>query len=143
MVMRANGVISGIEKYCPLDESEKGPFIAEAKIMRAFANYFLTCFFGDVPFYTDDIWRADQRYWQSKPSYLTEAAVPEIRGEYKLQQTDPVTSGFIAYLKKEPLLKAILTGHMHITIQDQFSPTAREYVIGGNFMFHGEEVLFA
>lgn len=55
MVMRANGVISGIEKYCPLDESEKGPFIAEAKIMRAFAYYFLTCFFGDVPFYTDDV----------------------------------------------------------------------------------------
>ena len=95
-----------------------------------------------VPFYTDDIWRADQRFWQNKPSHFTEAAVPEIKGEYKLQQTDPVTSGFIAYLKKEPLLKAILTGHMHITIQDQFSPTAREYVIGGNFMFHGEEVLF-
>ena len=39
-------------------------------------------------------------------------------------------------------LKAILCGHMHITIEEEFSPTARQYVVAGNFLFHGREVLF-
>ena len=49
---------------------------------------------------------------------------------------------FIAYLKGERLLKAILAGHLHITVQDRFSPTAVQYVVGGNYGFVGQEVLF-
>ena len=26
--------------------------------------------------------------------------------------------------------------------EDQFSPTCRDYVVAGNFLFHGREVLF-
>ena len=37
----------------------------------------------------------------------------------------------------------ILAGHLHFTMQDGFSPTARQYVVGGNYMFHGQEVLFS
>ncbi len=37
---------------------------------------------------------------------------------------------------------AILAGHEHFTMQDRFSPTATEYVVGGNFFFHGEEWMF-
>jgi hypothetical protein len=40
-------------------------------------------------------------------------------------------------------LKGILAGHAHITVQDRFSPTAMEYVVGGNFMFHGQEITFS
>ncbi len=29
---------------------------------------------------------------------------------------------------------------LHIDVRDRFSPTAMEYVVGGNFMFHGEEL---
>jgi UDP-2,3-diacylglucosamine pyrophosphatase LpxH len=60
-----------------------------------------------------------------------------------IQLTDPVTKNFIAYLKTEKLLKGILAGHTHITVQDRFSPTAMEYVVGGNFMFHGQEITFS
>ena len=63
-------------------------------------------------------------------------------GDYKAQKTDATTRDFIAYLKKEPLLKAILSGHLHVTVEEQFSPTARQYVVGSNFLFHGREVLF-
>lgn len=94
-----------------------------------------------VPFHTENIWRADIRFWHDEKSRFRNVA-PDPSGEYKRQQDDPVTSTFIAYLKTEPLLKAILAGHLHITIQDQFSPTATEYVVGGNFLFHGEEILF-
>jgi hypothetical protein len=47
---------------------------------------------------------------------------------------------FAAYLKAQPLLKGILAGHLHIDIQDRFSPTAMEFLVGGNFLFHGEEI---
>lgn len=62
--------------------------------------------------------------------------------KFKMQQEDPVTRDFIAYLKEEPLLKCILAGHEHITVEDQFSPTCRQYVTAGGFLFHGREVIF-
>ena len=94
-----------------------------------------------VPFYTDAIWLANSKFWKANHRFMS-AAVPDARGDYLKQRTDVVTRDFIAYLKKEPLLKAILAGHLHITVQDRFSPTAMQYVVGGNFMFHGQEVLF-
>ena len=53
-----------------------------------------------------------------------------------------MTRDFIAYLKQEPLLKGILAGHEHFTMQDRFSPTAIQYIVGSNFLFHGQEILF-
>jgi hypothetical protein len=63
-------------------------------------------------------------------------------GDYKAQLEDPVTRDFIAYLKQEPLLKCILTGHAHISFEDTFSPTCRQYLIAGGFLFTAREVLF-
>ena len=94
-----------------------------------------------VPFYTDNIWRADHRYW-NEAGKMESGDLPEVTGDFKRQMEDPVTSGFVKYLKKEPLLKCILSGHLHISIEDQFSPTCREYVTGSNFLFHGREVIF-
>ena len=95
-----------------------------------------------VPFYTPKIWRANCKYWNAGRKF-TSAAVPDANGDYKRQQTDRVTRDFMEYLKGERLLKGILAGHLHIAVQDRFSPTAMEYVVGGNFMFHGQEVTFA
>ena len=95
-----------------------------------------------VPFLTDHIWRADRKYWKRINQKFRAATLPDPIGDYKRQTEDPVTRDFLAYLKGEPLLKGILAGHLHITVQDRFSPTAMQYVVGGNFMFHGEEVLF-
>ena len=95
-----------------------------------------------VPFFTDGIWRCDYQYWSGVNKKYRNAAVPDARGDYKRQQTDPTTRDFIAYLKEEKLLKAILAGHLHITVQERFSPTAVQYVVGGNYGFVGQEVLF-
>ena len=97
-----------------------------------------------VPFYTEDIWRANHKCWDCNGSKFRAAAEPppSMYPDFRRQAEDPVTRDFIAYLKTEPLLKAILAGHLHITVQDRFSPTAMEYVTGGNFMFSGTEVLF-
>ena len=94
-----------------------------------------------VPFFTGDIWRAQARLWKDKGK-MEGSAFPEPTGDYLAQLEEPVTRDFIAYLKEEPLLKCILAGHLHITVEDQFSPTCREYVVGGGFLFHAREVLF-
>ncbi len=95
-----------------------------------------------VPFLTDFIWQASCRFWRSNGKRFASAAAPEASGDFKRQLEDKVTSDFIAYLKREPLLKGILAGHLHITVQERFSPTAMQYVVGGNFMFHGQEIFF-
>ena len=95
-----------------------------------------------VPLFTPFIWQANMRFWTGNGKKFTSAAIPDFRGDALRQQEDSVTRDFIAYLKAEPLLKAILAGHLHINVQDAFSPTAREFVVGGNFLFQGEEILF-
>ena len=94
-----------------------------------------------VPLFTDHIWRISARYWSNRWKKFRAATLPDPRSDYKRQLEDPVTRDFIAYLKREPLLRGVLTGHLHVTIQDRFSPTAMQYVVGGNYMYHGEEIL--
>ena len=94
-----------------------------------------------VPFFTENLWRATCRFWYGKGP-LTDGTLPEITGDYKVQKEDKVTREFIEYLKQEKLLKCILAGHEHITVEDQFSPTCREYLVAGGFLFHAREVMF-
>ena len=96
-----------------------------------------------APFYTNHIRRATRKFWSRKGRRFTTADLPELRGGAKRQAEDAVTRDFLSYLRGEPLLKAILAGHLHITVQDRFSPTAMEYVVGGNFLLHGQEILFS
>lgn len=44
--------IAGIERS-PMDQEDKNPLMAEARIMLSYYYYLLTSFFGDVPFYED------------------------------------------------------------------------------------------
>lgn len=99
-----------------------------------------------VPLFTELICRAQAHFWDWRNPKFRSAALPtgeKLPDDFRRQQGDPVTRDFIAALKAEPLLKAILAGHLHFSIEDRFSPTAMEYVVGGNFMFHGREILFS
>jgi len=95
-----------------------------------------------VPFFSGEIWRAHVKYWAGDGRKFRSVQAPNPAGDYRRQLDDPVTRDFIAYLKREPLLKCILAGHLHITVDEQFSDTARQYVVGGNYGFCGREVLF-
>ena len=86
-----------------------------------------------VPFPTPHIVASTRKYWAWNKKFRNEP--PE-----------PITFGkrgqdFIKYLKSEPLLKGILAGHLHITVEERFSPTAVQYLVAGNFAFAGREVL--
>lgn len=87
------------------------------------------------PFATYNIVRAARRFWRfdGKLKYI-----PDMR-TFKEKFRDKMTTDFVAYLRAQPLLKAILCGHGHIGVVDSFSPTATQYEVPGNFMFHGQE----
>lgn len=99
-----------------------------------------------VPFFTPFVALASCKFWvqtgkrfagRPDPKRLPKAWRDRLNHRY-----DPTTAAFIAYLKEEKLLKAILSGHEHITFQERFSPTAVQYLVGGNFLFAAREVLF-
>lgn len=99
-----------------------------------------------VPFYTDLLWTAHEKSerfdnCRARGMIFDAATVPATWGDRERQRLDKTTTEFMKYLKAQPLLKAILCGHTHFTMQDRFSPTAMEYIVGANFMFHAEEIL--
>ncbi len=87
------------------------------------------------PIDTPRIRRAANQYW--KRDNLK--SVWDANG-WKEPRREPVTRDFVAYLRAQPLLKGILAGHYHIDVADRFSPTANEFLVGGNFLFHGQEI---
>ena len=90
-----------------------------------------------VPFYTSGICQAGKRWWKKG----TDEKNPELNlPDSERQRSDPETRNFIASLKEEPLLKGILSGHLHMFAEDRFSPTAIQYVVGGNFSFSARMV---
>ena len=95
-----------------------------------------------VPFFSDGLYRASCHYWNDRSPRFESASVPVANSDYQAQKNDVTTRNFIAYLKREPLLKAILAGHLHFAYEERFSPTAIQYVTGGNYLFQGREVLF-
>ena len=96
-----------------------------------------------VPIMTDGIVRMKNRYWNGVNTKFRSMALPEPDGDVRRQREDATTAAFIRYLKGEKLLKAVLTGHEHVDMQERFSPTAVQYAVGGNFMFHAREILFS
>ena len=92
------------------------------------------------PFNTPKIYRAATKFWRKHVLKLKE--IPDAKS-WREGYRDQETKDFIAYLRAQSSLKGILAGHLHIDVQDRFSPTAVEYVVGGNFLFHGEEITFS
>lgn len=123
-------VVNGINFVC-LDDTfgtVQSDLVAKFKTEAAKGLPIVLCM--HVPFFTDAIRMAHSKFWH----------FPTPDGQR--QQSDATTRDFIAYLRGEPLLKAILAGHEHVSVQERFSPTAMQYVVGGSFLFHGREILF-
>jgi len=90
------------------------------------------------PIDTPRIRRAASKFWKSNDL----KAIPDV-SRWEERRKDATTADFVAYLKGQTLLKGILAGHCHIDVQDRFSPTAMELLVGGNFLFHGQEITFS
>jgi len=86
------------------------------------------------PFPTREIVRAASRFWRKSDL----KAIRNMDG-FVERYKDATTKDFVAYLRAQPLLKGILCGHGHLNVVDDFSPTAKQYEVAGNFMFCGQE----
>ncbi len=110
-----------------------------------------------VPLYTQEFYEYEMKNMGGKCAYLTgvpneltdtyEPGVTYPAGEEwryrKVQQrSDEPTLEFVAWLKKQPLLKGILCGHMHYFREDRFSPTAMQYVVGATYQGDAQVVHF-
>ena len=58
----------------------------------------------------------------------------------KQQYATDTTLAFVAWLKEQPLLKAILCGHCHHFYEEQFSPTATQYIVGAGYQGAAYEI---
>jgi len=94
-----------------------------------------------VPILTPEIWRLTRRYWHGCNTRYASDALPAA-DDLMRQQEDKTTRDFISYLKGERRLKCILSGHLHFMAEEPFSPTASQYVVAGNYLFAGREILF-
>ena len=136
-------VINGVN-FISLDDSLGRVTPGQVKLFKAeVAKGLPIILLKHVPFYTDYIWTVTKKYWGPETGKFRSTAVPERNGSAQVQRNDPTTRDFIAYLKTVKELKAILAGHEHLTVQDRFSPTAMEYLVAGNYLFAGQEVLIS
>lgn len=58
------------------------------------------------------------------------------------QYANDTTLEFLAWLKQQPELKAILCGHVHHFFEEQFSPTAVQYSVGAGYQGAAYEIEF-
>ena len=134
-VSLSSTVVNGVnfvtldDAYGAVTAEQAGRFEAEAKKGLPI----ILCM--HCPFSTPTIYRAATKFWRRNVL----KAVPDAKS-WREGYRDPTTKNFVAYLKSLKSLKGILAGHLHIDVQDRFSPTAMEYVVGGNFLFHGAEI---
>lgn len=99
-----------------------------------------------VPYYTTERWRqlgVFGRRLSGLGIKYGERQAQIVEYERRLQHENPVTRDFIAYLRREPLLKCVLAGHAHVEMEERFSPTAMQYVVGANFNFRGRRIRIA
>ena len=98
-----------------------------------------------VPLYSPELFKVAFKKWRTA-AYL--CGVPDgmmsryRKRQVEQQRADKTTMDFVSRLRSEPLLKAILCGHIHTTAFDRFSPTACSYVAGANFAGDAQMVTF-
>jgi len=99
-----------------------------------------------VPFFTPELFEPAIKTWSSSSELF---GVPEelVRTRYaescvSREVPTETTRKFYERLKNEPLLKAILCGHLHFSWVGKFSETATQYVVGGNSAGTAREITF-
>lgn len=94
-----------------------------------------------VPIYTDAIRHYNGKFWRKQRyrGQMQHANLSKEEGD--AQVNDKTTADMIAYMKAQPLLKGILAGHLHFSMQEKFSPTADQFLAPPNFLFAANEIL--
>lgn len=100
-----------------------------------------------VPFYTPEIYKAVTQGDMTRPPYLCgvpDAMVDRVKDpkRRKQQRADARTHEFVARLRGEKLVKAVLCGHLHWPHVYDFAPGVPQYCVGANFHYEAFELEF-
>ncbi len=84
------------------------------------------------PLYAPDIY--EEAMSRGSIAYLTGVPTELMTGydDYRLRQqtADDITLETIEYIKSEPLIKAIFTGHVHYDFESELTPSLKQYATG-------------
>ena len=110
-----------------------------------------------VPLYTPELYAIVMHGNKGRCAYLTGAPLEltetfecdlnrppheQWRNRSIQQRSDKPTLDFLKWLKKQPLLKAVLCGHDHMFYQGTFSPTAMQHLVGAGYAGEACEITF-
>lgn len=100
-----------------------------------------------VPFYTPEIYEAVTRGDVTRAPYLCgtpDEIVDQVKDKYRRRQqrADARTHEFVARLRGEKLVKAVLCGHLHWPHVSDFAPGVPQYCVGANFKYEAFELAF-
>ena len=101
-----------------------------------------------VPFYTPEIYEAVTRGDVTRAPYLCgtpDEIVDQVKDQYRRRQqrADARTHEFVARLRGEKLVKAVLCGHLHWSHVSDFAPGVPQYCVGANFKMQAFEIEFS
>ncbi|MDF1573445.1 MAG: RagB/SusD family nutrient uptake outer membrane protein, partial [Bacteroidales bacterium] len=119
IIARANSIIYGAEPYLETLEGSSMQFLAEARVLRAFAYYNLISTFGDVPFYSQPV-TIDQ--------YRDERSAKEDILDFILSEMDEVAA----------MLPWTATERGRVDRAVAYGLKARAALLGGSLNYRGD-----
>ena len=89
------------------------------------------------PLFEESLYDYHRRRAPSEPAYLVgcdeEHLLPYSEFRAVQQRPDGPTLEMIDYIKSEPLIKAILTGHLHFNFESHVAESLPQFVTGGGY----------
>lgn len=99
-----------------------------------------------TPIYTQELWNHAMdalgqpcAYLVGTPDDKVEVYPPDRRVQ---QRTDAPTRAFVDYVQSQPLISAVLAGHLHYDFECRLPGGAMQYVTGGGFRGCAREIEF-
>ena len=98
------------------------------------------------PLYTKELYDFSLSIHQQKVAFLTGTPDELMRSysEYRFRQqhADEETLDFIQYVYSQPLIRAVLAGHIHVNAETILPSGIPQYVVGGGYKNLAREILF-
>ena len=86
------------------------------------------------PLYSENIYRYQLDVRKTECAYVVGAPEEKMTGysdhRYRQQKADAITLETCEYIKNEPMIKALLIGHMHYDFEDAVTETLTQYLTG-------------
>ncbi len=99
------------------------------------------------PLYTEDLYAFSMQVHASQQvAYLTGTPDDLMRGysEYRFRQqhAEPETLAFIDFVYSQPLIRAVLAGHIHVNAETVLPSGIPQYIVGGGYKNLAREIMF-